>query len=121
MIRISFDPHGPARSDDHTVGGGVGFFSTLSAVTAWSMSSSIPETPFLNSVTLLPSERITLGRRLPKISSETNATTINSVAPKLGRKANGNMGGLLKSSGRRGRPASATAKLVRVGSMRRHR
>ena len=35
------------------------------------MSSSIPEMPFLNSVTLLPSDRMTLGRRLPKINSET--------------------------------------------------
>src|SRR5947207_9154987 len=64
------------------------------------MSSSIPETPFLNSVTLLPSDRITLGRRLPKISSETKATTINSVGPRFGRKANGSMVKLLE--GQRG-------------------
>ena len=38
-------------------------------MTAPSISSSMPATPFLNSVTLLPSDRITLGSRLPKISS----------------------------------------------------
>ena len=38
----------------------------VSALTAESISSSMPATPFLNSVTLRPSERITDGRRLPK-------------------------------------------------------
>src|SRR4051812_21751526 len=71
------------------------------------MSSSRPETPFLNSVTLFPSERITLGRRLPKISKETNATTINSVVPRLGRKASGIMG---SSSRTRGRGSSRAAR-----------
>src|SRR5262245_1369175 len=77
--------------------GGVVF---LSAVTAWSISSSTPETPFLNSVTLFPSERITLGRRLPKIKRETKATMISSVGPRFGRNANGIMKRVL-SSGRK--------------------
>src|SRR5262249_60787106 len=63
--------------------GGAGF---LSDEPAWSMSSSIPEMPFLNSVTLLPNDRIALGRRLPKIKRQMKARMIISHGPTLGRK-----------------------------------
>src|SRR5207302_367652 len=53
-----------------------------------SNSSSIPRSPFLNSMIPLPSERPTSGSRLPNKST---ATPISSVVPRLGRKANGSM------------------------------
>src|SRR5215212_2099320 len=94
--------------------GGVGFL-VVSAVTAWSRSSSIPATPFLNSVTLLPSDRITLGRRLPKRSSITPPTMAISIGPRVPKMANGNGGsmGPAPEEGRRRQIRSAQVSSVR--------